>query len=228
MWFEEDYAMFKKIISLYMSFYVAIFGIIPANSVYAQSNKAYTIAVLNMAAKGVSEVEAEVLSERLRSHMSQLIASPSYTSMEDRDQYLVVEQTQIDRIFEQFEIQNIGCVSDSCAIEFGKMLQVDRIVLGQIGFIGNTYSVSARIIDVESGKSISSADRQHKGSIDEVMSGVIMEVGDELLGLKKKSKKLWYIIAGVLIVGAGAGVAMMGGDEKPEEGALLPLPPGRP
>jgi len=210
-----------------MSFYLALFGIIPANSVYSQSDKVYTIAVLDMAGKGVSQVEAEVLSERLRSHISQLIASPDYTSLEDKDQYLVVEQTQIDKIFEQFEIQNTGCVSDSCAIEFGKMLQVDRIILGQIGFIGNTYSVSARIIDIESGKSISSADRQHKGSIDEIMSSVIMEVGDELLGLKKKSRKLWYIIAGILIVGAGAGVAMMGGDEKPEE-ALLPFPPDRP
>ena len=220
--------MLKKIIALYMSFYLVLPCIIPVNVAYAQNNGEYTIAILNMDAKGVSQIEAEVLSERLRSHVSQLLNSSEYATAEDKDQYLVVEQTQVDRILEQFEIQNIGCVSDSCAIEFGKMLQVDRIIIGQIGRVGNTYSVSARVIDVESRKSVATADRQHKGSIDEVMSGVIMEVGDELLGLKKKSKKLWYIIAGVLIVGAGAGVAMMGGDEKPEEGALLPLPPGRP
>ncbi|MFC1651007.1 hypothetical protein ACFL2X_05500 [Candidatus Latescibacterota bacterium] len=220
--------MLKKIFSLYLSLYLVIFGMIPVIPANAQSGKVYTIAVLDMTAKGVSQVEAEVLSERLRSHISQLITSLEYTEMDDKDQYLVVEQTQIDRIFEQYEIQNTGCVSDSCAIEFGKMLQVDRIVLGQIGYIGNTFSVSSRIIDVESGKSIASADRQHKGSIDDIMGTVINEVGDELMGLKKKSRKMWYILAGVLIAGAGAGAAMMGGDDPVVEEILLPLPPDRP
>lgn len=220
--------MLRKIFSFYLSLYLVTFGLLPAVPANAQSGKVYTIAVLDMTAKGVSQVEAEVLSERLRSHVSQLISSPEYTEMEDKDQYLVVEQTQIDRIFEQFEIQNTGCVSDSCAIEFGKMLQVDRIVLGQIGYIGNTFSVSSRIIDVESGKSIASADRQHKGSIDDIMGTVINEVGDELMGLKKKSRLKWYLIAGVLIAGAGAGAAMMGGDSGEDPVVFLPTPPDRP
>ena len=222
--------MLKKIIALYMSFYLVLPCIIPVNVAYAQNNGEYTIAILNMDAKGVSQIEAEVLSERLRSHVSQLLNSSEYATAEDKDQYLVVEQTQVDRILEQFEIQNIGCVSDSCAIEFGKMLQVDRIVIGQIGRVGNTYSVSARVIDVESRKSVATADRQHKGSIDEVMSSVIMEVGDELfLGRKKKSRKLWYIVGGALIIGAGVAASMGGGGDEGVGGAvLLPFPPDRP
>jgi hypothetical protein len=208
--------------------YLITLGMAPPVTVQAQSEKVYTIAVLDLIAKGVSQVEAEVLSERLRAHISQQIASPEYTAQGNKDQYLVLEQTQIDKIFEQFELQNTGCVSDSCAIEFGKMLQADRIVLGQIGYIGNTYSVSARIIDVESSKSISSADRQHRGSIDDIMSTVINEVGDELLGLKKKSRLKWYLIGGLLIAGAGAGAAMMGGDGSTEPPPMLPLPPDRP
>lgn len=221
--------MLKKLIILYMSFYMILPGIIPVNVAYAQDNGKYTIAILNMDAKGVSQVEAEVLSERLRSHVSQLINSPEYTAAKDKDQYLIVEQTQIDRIFEQFEIQNTGCVSDSCAIEFGKMLQVDRIIIGQVGRVGNTYSVSARIIDVESRKSIATADRQHRGSIDDVMSSVIMEVGNELfLGRKEKSKKLWYIVGGALIIGAGIAASMGGGDEGGGGAVSLPFPPDRP
>ena len=162
--------------------------------------------------------------------MSQLLNSPEYNASGDKDRYLVVEQTQVDKILEQFEIQNIGCVSDSCAIEFGKMLQVDRIVIGQVGRVGNTYSVSARIIDVESRKSIATADRQHRGSIDDVMSSVIMEVGDELfLGSEKKSRKLWYIVGGALIIGAGVAASMGDGKDEGVGGAvLLPFPPDRP
>ncbi len=220
--------MLKKICSLYLAVYLVMLGMTPPITVQAQSDKVSTIAVLDLIAKGVSQVEAEVLSERLRAHISQQITSPEYTAQKDKDQYLVVEQTQIDKIFEQFEIQNTGCVSDSCAIEFGRMLQVDRIVLGQIGYIGNTYSVSARIIDVESGKSIASADHQHRGSIDDIMSTVINEVGDELLGMKKKSRLKWYLLGGLLVAGAGAGVAMMGGGESTVEPPMLPLPPDRP
>ena len=227
--------MFKKLIVLYISFYFVLVGIVPINSAYAQNKDEYTIAILNLDAKGVSQVEAEVLSEKLRSHISQLVTSPNYASLEDKDNYLIVEQTQIDRIFEQFEIQNTGCVSDSCAIEFGKMLQVDRIVIGQIGLVGNTYLVSTRIIDVESGKSVATANREHKGTIDELMSSVIMEVGDDLfLGVKKKSKKMWYIVGALLVAGAGAGAAMMGGGKEEPGGnggggpVLMPLPPDRP
>ena len=203
--------MVKKLIIFYMSLYLVLSGMVPMNSAHAQDKK-YTLAVLNLDAKGVSEVEAEVLSEKLRSHISQLLESPEYTTLEDKDQYLVVEQTQIDRILEQFEVQNVGCVSDSCAIEFGKMLQVDRIVIGQIGLVGNTYLVSTRIVDVESRKSIKTSGREYKGSIDEVISTVIMEVGDELfVGRRKKSKKLWYILAGALIIGGGIAASMGGG-----------------
>ncbi len=221
--------MFKKLIALYMSFYLVLPCIIPVNVAFAQNNKEYTIAILNLDAKGVSQVESEVLSERLRSYVSQLLNSPEYNASGDKDRYLVVEQTQVDKILEQFEIQNIGCVSDSCAIEFGKMLQVDRIVIGQVGRVGNTYSVSARIIDVESRKSMATADRQLRGSIDDVMSSVIMEVGDELfIGSGKKSKKMWYIVGGALLVGAGVAASISGKKNGDGAGVSLPLPPERP
>jgi hypothetical protein len=221
--------MFKKILSVYISLILLLGGMIPVNSSYAQAKKEYTIAILDLAAKGVSQVEAEVLSEKLRSHISDLITSKRYTSLQGKDKYLVVEQTQVDKILEQFEIQNTGCVSDSCAIEFGKMLQVDRIVLGQIGLVGNTYLVSARIIDVGSRKAIATANRQYKGSIDELMTSVIMEVGDNLMlgPMKKKSKTMWYLVGGAVLAGAGA-AASLGGKGKGEEVILLPSPPDRP
>ena len=222
--------MLKKLVIIYVSFYLITSGIVPIASVYAQDNKVYTLAAITFDAKGVSEIEAEVLSEKLRSHISQLVNSPEYKALTDRDQYLIVEQTQIDKILEQFETQNIGCVSDSCAIEFGKMLQVDRIVIGQIGLVGSTYLVSARIIDVESRKAVASSSHEYKGAIDEVISTVILEVGNELfMGKKKKSRKLWYLVGGAVIVGAGAAAALGGGSEEGGEiPVILPGPPGRP
>lgn len=227
--------MVKKMVSLYISLYLVVFGFVPVRSALAQGDKVYTIGIINLDAKGVSEVEAEVLSDKLRSHITQLVSSDEYRQMKEKDSYEVVERQNMDRIFEQFDVQNTGCVSDSCAIEFGKMLQADRILLGTIGIIGNTFSVSTRIIDIESSKTVATADRQHRGSIDEVMSTVIVEVGNELmLGRKKKSKKIWYLLAGLAVAAAGAGAALSGGDGKSGGGGgllppeNLPLPPERP
>lgn len=220
--------MIRKVISIYLSIFMIGTSVFSPGTAIAQDT-VYTVAILNMDAKGVSQVEAEVLSERLRAHVSQLVNSEEYKSLEGKDQYQVVEQTQIDKIFEQFEIQNMGCVSDSCAIEFGKMLQVDRILIGQVGRVGNTFSISARIVDVESGKAIAHADAQHKGSIDDLMGRVIMQVGDELFMGKKKSRKMWYIVGGALLVGAGAAAALGGGDSGGSSTpVLLPEPPTHP
>ncbi len=193
---------------------------------------AYQFSELVILVLSLVVIEAEVLSEKLRSHIIQIVSSAEYKQMEEKDQYQVVEREQMDKIFEEFDFQSIGCVSDSCAIEFGKMLQADRILQGTLGKVGETFSISARILDVGSTKTVASSTKDLRGSIDEVISTTILEVGDELLMGKKKSKKLWYIIGGVIVAaGAGAGVALSGGGgDGGEETPIpqLPLPPGRP
>ncbi len=221
-----------KTLRVYLTVYLVLSGLFPAVSGYAQAQpdvKKSVLAVVNLDAKGVSQVEAEVISEKLRSHILQVVETPKYRSLKNSISYELVERTQMDKIFEQFNIQNTGCVSDSCAVELGKMLGADRIIMGQVGLIGKTYSVSARIIDLETSKTLRSADRQYRGSIDELMNTVIVEIGDELLmGKAKKSRTKYYIIAGVLVAGAGAGAAMSGGGGGGGTVANLPLPPSRP
>jgi len=225
---ERRKDMIKKVLTLYLSVYLVLGGIISVRNGGAQESESYTMAVLDLEPNQVSLGEAKGLSDKLRSEMSQLIQKGENLKAE----YEIIERTQVDKILDQFEIQNIGCVSDSCAVEFGKMLQVDRIVIGSVSLIGQTYSVIARIVDVESGKTVGSADRQIRGSIDDVMITVLGEVAGDLLlkPVKKKSNKKWYIIAGVVIAAAGAGAAAMGGGggESTASGVNLPSPPPRP
>jgi len=223
--------MIQKILSMYLASYLLVLGLAaPIGTAVAQESKTYTIGIMNLDAKGVSQVEAEVLSDKLRSHLIQLFSSPEYQAMEGKDRYQVVEREDMDRIFEEFDVQNTGCVSDSCLIEFGKMMQADRLLLGTFGKIGTTYSVSARILDVETSRTIATADQQGQVTIDEVMNRIIAEVGDELvLGKQEKSRMLWYIIGGVVLAGAGAGAALSGGGGGGETAPpQLPMPPDRP
>ena len=172
--------MKRKILSLTLCLIIIFFALIPQQKSYAQNG--YHIASLNLVPTGVSEVEALVLSERLSYCIYRIISSPQYLSVKEADRYTeILEREQMDRIFEQFEIQNTGCVSDSCAVEFGKMLQVDRIVIGSVGKIGDTYTLSDRIIDVGSAITINNVIRDHKGSIDALPGSIIQDLANELL-----------------------------------------------
>ena len=218
--------MIKKALALYLSVYLVIGGFVVVGRAHAQGEKkTYTLAALDLEAIGVSQVEARALSDKLRSQISQLVQE----GVNLKESYDLIERAQMDKIFDEFKIQSTGCVSDSCAVEFGKMLQADRMVIGSVSLIGQTYSVIARIVDVETSKTIGSTDHSLRGSIDDVMTNIMPQIGNELILVQKKSKMKWYLI-GAAVAAAGAGAAVMGGGggggETPVE--LLPLPPSRP
>ena len=218
--------MIKNVLALYLSMYIVIGGFVVVGKAQAQGEKkTYTLAALDLEAIGVSQVEARALSDKLRSQISQFIQE----GVNLKEKYDLIERAQMDKIFDEFKIQSTGCVSDSCAVEFGKMLQADRMVIGSVSLIGQTYSVIARIVDVETSKTIGSTDHSLRGSIDDVMTNIMPQIGNELILVQKKSKMKWYLI-GAAVAAAGAGAAVMGGGggggETPPE--LLPVPPSRP
>ncbi len=86
----------------------------------------------------------------------------------------------MDKILEQFQIQDMGCTDLACAVEYGKMLSVDRIIIGSVSLVGSTYIVIARIVDVESSKTVASVDQKQQGKIDNVID-LMPIVGHELL-----------------------------------------------
>lgn len=97
------------------------------------------IAVLQFDAANVSEEEARVLTDRFRAQLIKIGA------------YNVVERAAMEEILKEQGFQQTGCVSDECVVEVGKLVGVQQVVAGGIGKIGTIYTVSARIIDVETG-----------------------------------------------------------------------------
>jgi hypothetical protein len=86
----------------------------------------------------------------------------------------------MDKIFEQFKVQDSGCTDEKCAVEFGKMLSVQRIMISSVGLVGQTYTVQVRLVDVESSKIIRSVSRKLEGRIDGVID-LLPQMGYELL-----------------------------------------------
>lgn len=220
----RDGNMFQKVLSVVLTVMMILGGFIPPDSSYAQDYDEYAIAVLDLEASGISETEASFLSEHLRSQVTRVVTTDKFKST-TRINYTVVERSQMDKIFGEFEIQNTGCTDVSCAIEFGKMLNAERIIIGTVGLVGRTYSITTRVVDIESSSTLSVADYTYTGPIDDLLTTGIQSVVNELLyGRKqKKSKKLYYIIGGIVLAGGVAAAILGGGSDggSAEEGTAI-------
>jgi len=133
----------------------------------AQNNK-MNIAVIDLDPTGISINEAQFLSNRLR------------TELFDTGVFQVVEREKMNAILNEQGFQQTGCTSVECAIEIGQLLNVGVMVAGSIGKIEEIYSLSLRMINVETGAIIRTATRDYEGSLSGVLTEVIPEVSVEL------------------------------------------------
>ncbi len=100
------------------------------------------IAVLPFSANGVAEKDARALSGLFE------------TAMVKTEIYSVIEQNQMKAILDAQKRSLEGCTDESCAIEVGKLLAAELIVLGEVSQVGRRYIVNAKIIDVTQGRNI--------------------------------------------------------------------------
>ena len=99
-----------------------------------------TMAVLEFEGKGISQVEASALTDRLNNEIYKL------------GKYTLVERNQIEEILQEQGFQQSGCTSAECVVEVGRLLGAEKMVVGSISRVGDVFSVSARIVDMQSGE----------------------------------------------------------------------------
>ncbi len=109
-------------------------------NLYAQERPRIAIIPLNPIS--VSKADAAALTGLLE------------TSLVNTEVFGVIEQSQVKVILEAQEYILYDCTDESCAIEFGKLLAAEQIILGSVSRIGGKYVVNAKIIDVETGMNI--------------------------------------------------------------------------
>ena len=126
----------------------------------AQESK-MNIAVIDLDPTGISNNEAQFLSDRLR------------TELFETGKFQVVEREKMNTILKEQGFQQTGCTTVECAIEIGQLLNVTVMVAGSIGQIEEIYSLSIRMIDVQTGAIIRTATRDYEGKLSEVLTDVI-------------------------------------------------------
>jgi TolB-like protein len=116
------------------------------------------IAVVELAAYGISEMEVQALTNRLRVELFQT------------GRFAVVERDQMRAIMEEQDFQQTGCTTNECLVEVGQLLNVQQIIAGSISKVGDVFSIEVRVIDVLTGEIVNAAIVDVMGAISDVLT----------------------------------------------------------
>lgn len=93
----------------------------------------------------------------------------------------VLERDQVDAILREQSFQASGsCEGGECAVELGRLLSVDQMIVGSIAKVGETYSVTARQVRVGSGEVIRSVTHNTRARVDAILTDIVPRVAREL------------------------------------------------
>jgi len=68
------------------------------------------------------------------------------------EKFTIVTRENMEQILKEQNFQMSGCTSQECVIQMGQLIGVRKMFTGTIGKIGQTYLLTLKMIDVESGK----------------------------------------------------------------------------
>ena len=127
-----------------------------------------TIAVLDLDINNVSQSDVRALSDRLREELFKT------------KKYKVLERGLMEEIMKEQGFQQAGCTSNECIVEVGQLTGVQKMVGGSVSKVGSVYSVSCRIIDVETGEIIKMSSYDHIGDMGGLLTQGMRMVANEL------------------------------------------------
>ena len=129
------------------------------------------IAVVDFAALGVSDDDSRALTNRLMIEMHRT------------NKFTVLEREMLDKIIEEQKFQLSGCNSDQCLVELGQIANVQQIVGGSISKVGYIFTITARLISVQSGEIVESAIFDYAGDIGELMRFGMANIAAQLASI---------------------------------------------
>jgi len=211
-----------------------------ATAFAAGTDKKPLVAISPLQAKKVDPEEVDLISEALAGELQNTGA------------FRVMERSQMDRVLKEQGFQSSGlCDGNECAVEVGKVLGIDRMVVGSIGKIGSMYIINVRLVDVATGEIVGSVRRTQDLELKFLLTNLVPEVAKALAAGKQedavatapvaparepepvavaesKSSALPWILGGVALAGGGAAAYFLlagGNDDAAGEPQPTPVQP---
>lgn len=128
------------------------------------------LAVMRLESSRLDTSELEVLRDALT------------VELQNSGRVRVMERSQMNQILAEQGFQKTGsCDASECAVEVGRILAVDRMVLGSAGKLGETWSVTLRLVNVETGEVAASVRDSRTGSIEVLLSQSVPKLVADLV-----------------------------------------------
>lgn len=117
----------------------------------------------------ITKSEATVLADKL---VNILIGSGKFQ---------LLERSLMGEILKEQGFQQTGCTDQECAVTIGQLLGVEKMCTGTIGKVGSAYSITLRIVSVQTSEIEVTASYDFKGSIEDILYYGMNEVANILL-----------------------------------------------
>lgn len=109
------------------------------------------------------------------------IASALGSDLLNTGKFRVMERSQMDAILKEQGFQQSGaCDGSECAVEVGKLLAVDHMVVGTVAKVGGTYVVTTRLVSVGSGEVLRSVTKNSQAQVDAIVTDLLPQLAHEL------------------------------------------------
>ena len=116
--------------------FITIMFFLSSSQIFADKMR---IAIIDFKEDGVSKQEARRTTELIR------------TEIINSGKFIVIEREQLDKILNEQGFQQTGCTDESCAVQIGKLLSANKILVGTVMIVSGTTVITGRIVDVEKG-----------------------------------------------------------------------------
>ncbi len=90
------------------------------------------------------------------------------TALQNTGAFDLIEQTRAEAILEAQEYSLSDCTDEFCAVEIGKLLAAEQIIIGTVGKIGKIYYLNVKLIEVETGRNLS-AQKQNTATLEDLI-----------------------------------------------------------
>ncbi len=108
------------------------------------SQKKTNIAVAEFDGKNVSTMDAITVSDLLRTEIVKI------------GKFNVVDRANMEQLLAEQAFQLTGCTTQECAVKMGKLLNVNKMIVGSVIKLGTLYLINTNMVDVETGEIIQS------------------------------------------------------------------------
>ena len=172
------------------------------------------MAMLPLEAEGVSENDASIATQSLT------------TELIRQGRFDVLEREYMAQIMEE-QAMVLTCTDVECAIEIGKVLAAENVMVGSITHSEGNYIISVRLIDVEEGRVIASTtERSHASgtALGELARDIGQRTYPNTIVEREDSGWLWWTLGGIAAAGIGTGVVLMLSGEEGDGGTIDGLP----